>query len=62
MPAEQYNSVLTQAPPEQGQLERTMQQNRELQASEMQTLPSLQQSLVAMGGEKYTVNTQEIEA
>lgn len=32
MPAEQYSSVLTQAPPELGQLEKTMQENRELQA------------------------------
>lgn len=57
MPAEQYSSVLTQAPPERGQLERTKRQNRELQAPEMQTMPSLQQPLVAMGGEKYMVNT-----
>lgn len=57
MPAEQYSSVLTQASPKQGQLGKTKRQNRELQALEMQALPSLQQSLVAMGGEKYMVNT-----
>lgn len=32
MPAEQYSSVLTQAPPKRGQLEKTSGENRELQA------------------------------
>lgn len=60
MPTEQYSSVLIRAPPKLGQLGKTMRENRELQASEIQTLPSLQQSLVAMGGEKYMLNTYEI--
>lgn len=61
MPTEQYSSVWTQAPPKLGQLEKTMRENRELQAPEMQTLPSLQQPSVATGREKYMVNTYEIE-
>lgn len=32
MPAEQYSSVMTQAPPKLEELEKTMQENRELQA------------------------------